>query len=198
MSAQDSEALAGTLTQLIGQIDLGDHVAQAKFCELVYNELRVIGRRLCGSNVVCSLAGTDIVHDFLGRILADGRLGQMKNRRYFYTAAADQMRRLLIDHFRRKRTQAQGGNRQREDLDPWLDELTDSAASRCGGDLEALDVAMARLKKDRPRQYEIVQLKFFAGLTNEQIAQSLEISTDTVKRDWKIARARLGACLNGG
>jgi RNA polymerase sigma factor (TIGR02999 family) len=129
-------------------------------------------------------------------MLAKGRLGEMKNRRYFYAAAADQMRRLLIDHWRHKKSQAAGGHMKRQELDPWLDELTDSTAKRCGGDLEALDSALRRLKADRPRQYEIVQLKFFAGLTNEQVADTLGISIDTVKRDWKIARARLGACLD--
>jgi RNA polymerase sigma factor (TIGR02999 family) len=195
MGGNDSEALVGTLTQLIGQIDAGDEAAQAEFCDRVYNELRDIGRRLRGRSGPCSMATTDVVHEFLGRILADRRLGQMKNRRYFYATAADQMRRLLIDHWRHKRTLVQGGNRQREDLDPWLDALTDSAALRCGGDLDALDTALVHLKAARPRQYEIVQLKFFVGLTNEQIAQTLEISIDTVKREWKIARARLGACL---
>jgi RNA polymerase sigma factor (TIGR02999 family) len=193
---QDSAILSGAVTQLIGQIHTGNQAAQDKLCELVYDELRVIGRRMRRRSTGCSLATTDVVNDLLGRILADGRLGQMKNRRYLYAAAADQMRRLLIDRWRQKLAQIRGGDRQREELEPWLDELVDSASSRCGGDLEALDTALARLKQDRPRQYEIVQLKFFAGLTNKQIADTLEISIDTVKRDWKIARARLGASLS--
>jgi RNA polymerase sigma factor (TIGR02999 family) len=196
VESPDGEVLAGTLTRLISQVDAGDETAQAKLCELVYNELQAIGRRQRRHHHDCSLATTDVVHDFLGRMLAKGRLGEMKNRRYFYAAAADQMRRLLIDHWRHKKSQAAGGHMKRQELDPWLDELTDSTAKRCGGDLEALDSALRRLKADRPRQYEIVQLKFFAGLTNEQVADTLGISIDTVKRDWKIARARLGACLD--
>jgi RNA polymerase sigma-70 factor, ECF subfamily len=195
MSGPDSEPPAGNLTRLFGRIEAGDGAAQAELCELVYQELHEIGRRARRRGPGCSLATTDVVHDFMGRFLGDGRLGQMKNRRYFYAAAADQMRRLIIDHWRKKKTKRQGGHLKREPLDPWLDEVTDSAASRCGGDLEALDQALARLKHDRPRQYEIVQLKFFAGLTNEQVAETLDISIDTVKRDWRIARARLGALL---
>lgn len=196
MQVRDSEVLAGTLTQLIDQIDAGDERAQSEFCDLVYNELRSIGRRLRRRSGGCSLATTEVVHEFLGRILADGRLREMKNRRYFYAVAADQMRRLLIDHWRHKRTRAAGGHVQQAELDPWLDEMTDSAASRGGDDLEALNVALARLKIDRPRQHEIVQLKFFGGLTNEMIAETVNISIDTVKRDWTAARARLGAQLS--
>jgi RNA polymerase sigma-70 factor, ECF subfamily len=195
MGEADSSALAGTVTRLIGRIDAGDEAAQAELCGLVYQELRAIGRRMRRCSGGCSLATTDVVHEFLGGILATKRLGQMKNRRYFYATAADQMRRLLIDRWRKRKSQIRGGDRRRQELEPWLDELVDSAASRCGGDLDALEAALARLKQDRPRQFEIVQMKFFAGLTNDQIAETLELSIDTVKRDWKIARARLGACL---
>src|SRR4051794_33260132 len=100
MDDSNGEALAATLTQLIGKIDDGDEAAQSKLCELVYQELREVGQRARRRYAGCSLTTTEVVHEFLGRILADGRLGQMKNRRYFYAAAADQMRRLIIDHWR--------------------------------------------------------------------------------------------------
>jgi RNA polymerase sigma factor (TIGR02999 family) len=186
---------SGKVTRLISEIDAGNQLAQSELCDLVYSELRAIGQGMRKQGPDCSLATTDVVHEFLGRVIADGRLGQMKNRRYLFSAAADQMRRLIVDHWRRKRTLAGGGNRKREELDPWLDELTESAASHCGGDLEALDIALNRLRIDRPRQFEIVQLKFFAELTNDEIADTLLISIDTVKREWKRARARLGASL---
>lgn len=195
-SMGDGEQLAGAVTQLIGEIERGDKAAQDDFCQLVYDELRAIARRAKRSTSGNSLGTTEIVNEFLGGLLANERIGVMKNRRYFYGAAADQMRRILIDRWRRNRSQARGGNRRQEELEPWLDELVDSVASRCGGDFESLELALSRLQRDRPRQHEIVQLKFFAGLTNEQIAEALEVSTDTVKRDWKIARARLGACLS--
>jgi RNA polymerase sigma factor (TIGR02999 family) len=193
MEISNGNAVAGQLTRLIGQIDAGDESAQAELCALVYDELRAIGRRQRHED--CTLATTEVVHEFLGRILADGRLGQMKNRRYFYAAAADQMRRILIDHWRHRQTQLDGGRLKREDLDPWLDELTDATAKRCGGDMEAFDAALTRLKADRPRQHEVFQHKFFGGLTNQQIAEMLNISIDTVKRDWNAARARIGARL---
>jgi RNA polymerase sigma-70 factor, ECF subfamily len=196
MQVRDGEIMPGMVTQLIDRIDAGDGTAQSEFCELVYNELRSIAQRLRRRSSGCSLATTEVVHEFLGRILTDGRLREMKNRRYFYAAAADQMRRLLIDHWRQKQTLAKGGHMRRAELDPWLDEMTDSAATRGGGDLEALDAALTTLKSDRPRQHEIVQLKFFGGLTNEEVARTLGISVDTVKRDWQVARARLGAQLS--
>jgi RNA polymerase sigma factor (TIGR02999 family) len=195
MENANNEPLAGTLTQLIGQVDAGDEQAQAALCDLVYGELRNIGRRARSRSPSCSLATTDIVQEFFGSILANGRLGQMKNRRYFFTAAAGQMRRLIIDHWRHKKTEIAGGKLKRVELDPWLDDIMQSAASRCGGDLEALNAALVKLQHDRPREHEIVQLKFFAGLTNEQTATTLGISVDTVKRDWQRARARIGAQL---
>ena len=137
MEIGDGKAPAGTLTRLIGDIDSGSEVAREELCQLVYDELRIIGRKLRRGKG--SLATTDLVHEFMSRILSDGRLGQMKNRRYFYAAAVDQMRRILIDHLRRKRTLKEGGLLKRDDLEPWLDELVDSTAMRSGGDLEALD-----------------------------------------------------------
>lgn len=191
----DSEELTSSVTGLIGQIDAGDPAAQAELCAIVYDELRAIARRLRRGRSDGALETTEIVHEFFGRVLADGRLSQMKNRRYFYAAAADQMRRILIDHWRRTRTQAAGGHLHREPIEPWLDQLTDSAASRAGGDLAALDEALTRLKSDRPRPHEVAQLKFFVGLGNEEIATVLDVSVDTVKRDWQLARARLGVLL---
>jgi RNA polymerase sigma factor (TIGR02999 family) len=195
LESPDGEAFAGTLTRLLSQVDAGDRAAQDQFCEIVYNELLAIGRRMRRRSPGCSLATTDVVHEFLVHILADSRLGQMKNHRYFYAAAADQMRRLLVDHWRCQQTQIDGGRLQREGLDAWVNELTTSVASRCGGDLEALEAALTRIQRARPRQYEVVQLKFFVGLTNQQVAEALDISIDTVKRDWQIARARIGAYL---
>jgi RNA polymerase sigma factor (TIGR02999 family) len=196
MESQDQSALAGTLTRLIGQIDAGYSSAQEKLCQLVYNELISIGRRVRQHRNDCSLETTDVVHEFLGQMLSNGRLGQMKNRRYFFAVAADQMRCMLIDHWRKKQAEKHGGELKRVPLDQWLDELTDCAAARSGGDLEALDVALSRLKSSRPRQHEVFQLKFFGGLTNQQIAETIQTSIDTVKRDWERARAHVGAHLS--
>jgi RNA polymerase sigma factor (TIGR02999 family) len=194
----ESPLADGVVTALIVKIEAGDKAARDELCELVYKKLLVIGKRMRQRSAGSSLATGEVVNEFLNDLLVSGRLGKMKNRRYLFKVAADQMHRLLIDRFREKRAKKRGGDRQREHLDPWLDELVDSASSRCGGDLEALDAALARLKHERPRQHEVVLGKFFVGLTNEQIAETLEVSIDTVKRDWKIARARLGASLGEG
>jgi RNA polymerase sigma factor (TIGR02999 family) len=194
-AAPDACASRGLLTGLIERIGAGDGHAQTEFCRVVYDELRACARRLRRGRGSHTLATTDVVHECLGRLLEAGRLGGMKNRRYFYAAAADQMKRVLIDHWRRKRTNKAGGHLQRQPLDPWLDDLVDSTAARCGGDLEALDAALDQLKADRPRQYEIIQLRFFAGMAHEHIAETLGVSPDTVKRVWRISRARLGHLL---
>jgi RNA polymerase sigma factor (TIGR02999 family) len=196
LDSRDGDQPPGTLTRLIDQIDAGDSAAQDEFCELVYRELQEIAARVKRRHDAGSWATSDVVHEFVGQMLTRGRLGQMKNSSYFYAVAADQMGRLLIDHWRRKKRIKRGGRLERVELGPWLDEVTDSAAARAGGDLDALDQALAQLKRDRPQQHRIVMLKFFAGLTNEQVAELLGISIDKVKRDWKIAKARLGARLS--
>lgn len=185
---------AGTLTHLLGRVDGGDAQAESQICELVYGELRRIAGLLHGRYKSESLATTEIVNEFFIHILSDDRLGQMKNRRYFYGAAAQQMRRIIIDHWRRTNNQAHGGHLNRVDFNPELNILVDTTLARCG-DLDALEHALKQLDRDRPRQFQIVQLKFFAGLNNEQIAEALDVSVETVKRDWKLARARLGVLL---
>jgi RNA polymerase sigma-70 factor, ECF subfamily len=185
----------GELTLLIDRIERGDVQAQAEFCQRVYDELRAVAHRLCGRFRIDALETTDVVQDLFGQWLRDGRLSQMKNRRYFYAAAADQMRRILIDHLRRNATQAAGGRMKRADFDVAIDALVESTSSQCG-DLEMMDAALDRLKERSPRAYDIVRMKFFAGMTIEQIADTLGVSVDIVKRQWQQARERLKLDLN--
>jgi RNA polymerase sigma factor (TIGR02999 family) len=188
--------LGGTVTRLIAKIEAGDEEAHNQLCELVYGQLRVIARRFRHRMNVHSCETTEVVHELVGGFMAGDRFGKMKNRRYFYAAAADQIRRLLIEHLRRRARKTAGGHLRRVALEPWLDELRESTEVRCGSDMESLDLALTRLKKERPRQHLIVQLKFFAGLTNAQIADSLNVSVDTIKREWRVTRAWLGSRLS--
>jgi RNA polymerase sigma factor (TIGR02999 family) len=190
MSTPEPVDAIGELTMLIDRMDHGDDQAHSEFCERVYEELRVVARGLRTKMHVDAMETTDVVQDLFGRWLQGARLSQMKNRRYFYAAAADQMRRMLIDHIRHRATQAAGGGHKQVN-DPHLDALAESTSSQCGGDLEAMNAALEKLKADDARLYEVVRLKFFAGLTVEQIAESLGVSTDTVKRCWREARERL-------
>jgi RNA polymerase sigma factor (TIGR02999 family) len=196
MESPNASNSVGELTVLIDRIERGDAQAQAEFCQRVYDELRAVAHRLCGRLRVDALETTDVVQDLFGQWLRDGRLCEMKNRRYFYAAAADQMRRILIDHLRRNATQAAGGRMKRADLDAAIDALIQSTSSQCGGDLEMMNAALDRLKEQSPRAYEIVRMKFYAGMTIEQIAETLGVSVDIVKRQWKQARERLKLDLN--
>jgi RNA polymerase sigma-70 factor (ECF subfamily) len=190
MSSPNPNDAVSMLTMLIDRIDQGDDDAHAEFCERVYDELRVVARGLRSRLHIDAMETGDVVQDLFGKWLQDARLGQMKNRRYFYAAAADQMRRLLIDHLRHRATQVAGGGLKRAD-DAALDALAESTASHCGGDFDGMDAALEKLKAHDERMYQVVRLKFFGGLTVEQIAESLGVSVDTVKRDWRAAREEL-------
>ncbi len=196
MPSREAASRTGELTLLIDRMDRGDAAAHAEFCEQVYAGLRDVAHRMRSRIRVDSLESADLVQDLFGAWLRDARLSQMKNRRYFYKAAADQIHRMLVDHVRHKATRAAGGQMNRVDGDACLDALAESTTSRCGGNLESINAALDKLKTEDSQLHEIVRLKFFAGMTIEQIAETREVSVDTVKRHWRQARDRLKRLLN--
>lgn len=191
----ESTERQGEITELILKIDAGVESAREELCNLVYDELKQVARGLLKRGNYESLDSTDVVHNLFEKMFRKGQLGDLKNRRYFYTTATDLMRKLLIDHWRHGQTKAAGGHLKRNDLDMLLDQLVNSVETRSGGDVEALNTQLVLLQQERPRQFEVVQLRFYGGLTIEQTAEVLEVSVDTVKRDWKLARAKLHARL---
>jgi len=156
----------------------------------VYSELRALaGSLLRRQTPGQTLQPTALVHDAWLRLAARSP-GDWESRGHFVSVAAMAMRQILVDHTRRRRALKRGGNRQRVELDDVCDLI---AGSRL--DVLALDEALQRLAAVDARRAQVVELKFFGGLTNEQVAEHLDISRATVADDWAVARAWLRRAL---
>jgi RNA polymerase sigma factor (TIGR02999 family) len=175
------------VTRLLAAIDAGDRQAADALLPLVYAELRrLAARKLAHETPGQTLDATGLVHEaYLRLVDADGD-PPWDNRGHFFAAAAEAMRRILVDNARRKRSRKHGGGRQREDL-----EDVDLAAPEPSEDVLALDEALTRLAARDPVKAELVKLRYFAGLSLPQAAEVLGISTSTADRYWAYARAWL-------
>ena len=183
------------ITIFLGKAADGDRDAQEQFCQMVYEQLRDAANMLLWKGQRASYQPSALVNELFVRVFDRQLLKGIENRRYFFTAAADQMKKILIDHYRKKRTQKAGGKHQRVPIDGVLDQVLTNLKTRTKCDLEALEDALNSLAERNPRQAEIVQLRFYGGLTQEQIADLLDVSLSTVEREWRVARAKLYAEL---
>ncbi|MFO0808038.1 MAG: ECF-type sigma factor [Gemmataceae bacterium] len=179
------------LTQLLDAAAAGDPKAPDELLPLVYEELRKLAAaRLAAENPGQTLQATALVHEAYLRVVAS-RGGDApgsphwNGRAHFFGAAAEAMRRILIEAARRKRREKHGGGRHRLDLDAM------TAAPAPDDDLLALNDALDELAKDDPAKAELVKLRYFAGLTLEEAAACQAISLATAKRRWAVARAWL-------
>lgn len=173
-------------TQLLDAAGSGTPVPPEDLLVLVYEELR----RLAASKIAQEVPGqtlqpTALVHEAWLRLVGT-RSPTFENRAHFFSVAAEAMRRILIDRARRKRTQRHGGNRERVDLDG-----VELAAPDEDDQMLAVHEALNRLAVEYPRQAEVVKLRYFAGMTNEETAELLGISVSTAKNYWAFARAWL-------
>jgi RNA polymerase sigma-70 factor, ECF subfamily len=180
------EAQPGEVTQLLVQLRQGDRAAEAKLVPLVYAQLRrLAGHYLRGERPGHTLQPTALVHEAYLR-LTELKEIDWQNSTHFFAIAAQMMRRILIDHARSHLSEKRGGG--------WypIEMETVSIASRQPSEqLLALDEALERLSELDRRQGQVVELKFFGGLTEDQAAIILGVSTRTVKRDWRLAKAWL-------
>jgi len=167
--------------------DLGrDGSRAAELLPLVYDELRALARaRLAQEKPGQTLQATALVHEAWLRVAADER-AEWNGRGHFFGAAAQAMRRILVEQARGKARLKRGGGRVREDAG----EL-EIAAPGPGADVLAVEEALARLEAEDPRKARIVELRYFAGLTVEETAAALELSVGTIEREWRFVRAWL-------
>ena len=180
-------------TRLLQRMSKGDADAAAGLLPLVYDELhRIASVQMRGERRDHTLQPTAIVHEAYLR-LVQGESIQWQSRAHFLAVAAGAIRRVLIDHARRTGAQKRGGDRQRVSLDERVD------AGR-GPDLDLLDLndALERLANVNPRQSRIVELRFFGGLTNEEVAEVMGLSRATISDEWAFARAWLAKELEVG
>lgn len=174
------------VTRLLTAIDRGDGGAAEQLLPLVYTELRrLASHRLANERAGQTLQPTALVHEAYLRLTRD-QAKRWANHRHFYAAAAEAMRRILIDQARRKARIKHGGGRQKLDVD----EL-DPAEPQEPQELIDLDAALEKLAEQDPVKAELVKLRYFAGLELTQVAQVLGISRATASRYWTYARAWL-------
>jgi RNA polymerase sigma factor (TIGR02999 family) len=181
------------VTRILQAIDQGDPHAAKELLPLVYDELRKLAAaKLAHEKPGQTLDATGLVHEAYLRLVgpslaeAAGSDKQFANRRHFFAAAAEAMRRILIERARHKQRRKHGGGRHRVELQPDL-----LAAAEPADQLLALDAALTKFADRYPLHARLVELRYFAGLTGEQAAQVLDISPSTADRHWVFARAWL-------
>jgi RNA polymerase sigma factor (TIGR02999 family) len=181
------------VTHILRAIEQGDPQAAGQLLPLVYDELRrLAAQKLAQEAPGQTLEATALVHEAYLRLVDVAKAQNWNSRGHFYAAAAEAMRRILVENARRKKSLRRGGGRQRLDLD-----RAEPAAPRLSDDLLALDEALEKLAaKDRAKA-EVVKLRYFAGLTMEQTAETLGISLATANRWWNYARAWLHQEITG-
>ena len=175
------------ITQLLAAADGGDKEAAAQLLPLVYDELR----RLAAQNLAYekngqTLQATALVHEAYLRLVGTEEQNRWNGRGHFFGAATESMRRILVEHARRKKRQRHGGELGRVPFDE-----IDVAAAQIRDDLLALDEALDQLAALEPAAAEVVKLRYFAGLTIEQTAEALDMSVRTVNRHFAFAKAWL-------
>jgi len=176
------------VTQILNAIERGDAKAANELLPLVYEELRLLAaQKMSQERPGQTLQATALVHEAYIRLVGE-EAQNWKSRGHFFTAAAEAMRRILIDNARRKKSLKHGGDRQRMNLDKAAIRYDDDSSA---DDLIALDEALSRLAENDAIKSEVVKLRYFAGMSVEQTAEILEISPTTAKRYWAYARAWL-------
>lgn len=182
------------LTRILCDVEDGDPTAAERLLPLVYEELRKLAAaRLANEKPGQTLQATALVHEAYLRLVgpAEAEPQDWRNRKYFFAAAAEAMRRILVEKARSKGRIKHGGQRQRVDLEA----VADLANSPPSVDLLALDEALSKLAADEPTKAELVKLRFFCGLTMPEAAAALGISLATAERYWTFARSWLFAEL---
>jgi RNA polymerase sigma factor (TIGR02999 family) len=174
------------VTQILSAIEQGDPEAADQLLPLVYDELRKLAaQRLAHEKPGMTLEATALVHEaYLRLVGASSASAGFDNRGHFFAAAAEAMRRILVENARRKRSGKHGGGRARRELDP-----SAIAAPESADELLDLDEALSRLETSEPQVAELVKLRYFAGLTIPQAAAHLGISPRTADAWWAYAKA---------
>jgi RNA polymerase sigma factor (TIGR02999 family) len=173
------------VTRILAAIEQGDPRAAEQLLPLVYNELRgLAARKLSREAPGQTLQATALVHEAYIRLVDREQAQHWNDRGHFFAAAAQAMRRILVENARRKRAKKRGDGLARQPLD-------ELAASGPDEELLALDEALKKLAESDPTKAWLVELRYFAGLTGEQAAKVLGISTATADRHWAYAKAWL-------
>jgi len=178
---------AEDITTLLNEAGNGDLRASADLLPLVYEQLRALaGCKMRQERPDQTLQATALVHEAYLRLVDTTKIQLWESRWHFFAAAAESMRRILVDNARSRARLKRGGGRQRVDLET-LELTVDDPPDQ----LIELDEALTRLAEEHPEKAQLVNLRYFGGLTHEEAAQAIGISTSKADRDWAFARAWL-------
>lgn len=176
----------GQITQLLNGAQADEPGALEKLIALTYEELQQVSRRMMAREPNHTLQPTALLNEALQRLLTDDVVAHSPNRSYFFAAAAQAMRRCLVEAARRRKARKAGGDLRRLPFDDQLDLFNERSL-----DLLALDEAMETLATLSPRQHRVVDLRWFGRFSVADIARMLDVSVSTVESDWRLARAYL-------
>ncbi|MCK6591117.1 MAG: ECF-type sigma factor [Polyangiaceae bacterium] len=169
--------------------------AAAELVPAVYTELRKIAAaQMARLRPGETLQPTALVHEAYLKLVRDADPG-WNGRGHFFGAAAQAMREIIVDHVRRKSAAKRGGGRPDEDLEA---AFAVNASGLPADDVLAINAALTRLEAEHPRRAKVVVMRYFGGLSENEIAEALEVTTRTVEREWRFARAYLHEVLSGG
>ena len=181
------------VTRILSAIEHGDQHTAEQLLPLIYDELRKLAaQRLAQENPGQTLQATVLVHEAYLRLVDVEKVQSWNGRGHFFAAAAEAMRRILVENARRKQSIKHGGGHRRVNLEEAV-----SLAVEPGPDILDLEEALTRLAQEDPVKGEVVKLRFFAGLSVEQTADALGISRDTVCRHWAYAKVWLYCAITG-
>lgn len=180
------------VTRILSAIEQGDPHAAEKLLPLVYDELRKLAtRKMAREKPGQTLQATALVHEAYVRLVDDEKVRHWDSRGHFFAAAAEAMRRILVDGARRRGAEKRGGQFERIDLPDIAQSATEEPV-----DLLALDEALKKFEVLHPQKADVVKLRYFAGCTLEETAQAIGIARATAQRHWAFARAWLFGQLN--
>lgn len=178
------------VTQILSAIEQGDSQAAEQLLPLVYDELRKLAaQKMAQEKPGQTLQATALVHDAYVRLVDSDKVQHWNSRGHFFAAAAEAMRRILVENARRKKRQKRGGDLKRE-------ELVDAPAPSADDRLIALDEALTKLAQEDPIAAQVVQLRHFAGLGHEEVAFTLQITVYQARQKWTYAQAWLSNALD--
>lgn len=183
------------VTRILSAIEEGDPRAADQLLPLVYHELHKLAAQKMSQEKPSTLQATALVHEAYIRVIGGAKTKHWESRGHFFAAAAEAMRRILIDQVRRKRAAKRGGTRHRVELDECASVV--ASDGKPVEDLLALDEALRQFEAEEPLKAKLVKLRYFAGVSLDDAAQMIGVSPATAKRYWVYARSWLYGKLHG-
>ena len=190
--------MSADLTYLLNRMQAGDPAAADEAVPLIYDELhRIAAREMRGERPGHLLQTTALIHEAYTRLVGSGAM-EIRNRDHFFAIASRQMRRILVDIARSENAQRHGGLAPKISLDHLQIGVEGHSASGQGINLLLLDDALQKLESIDPRAAKVVELRYFGGYTDKEVAEALGVALSTVRRDWDFARSWLFDHIAGG